>query len=143
MELGKSKSGGLVLRTADAAGQTQPASDCNSEAVVRLVRHAWPGNVRELKNCVERAALLAEDGVIRVEHLAAEVLGGIDGRGRTSDAHDRNSSITVPLGASMEQAEREMIAETLRFTGGNKTRAARILGVSIKTMHNKVKKFAL
>ena len=131
----------LVREYARHDGSDAPRFE--ADALDRLIRHDWPGNVRELKNCVERAALLAENGVILIEHLAPEVLGASIGAAGPTNGTDADRSISVPLGASMEQAEREMIAETLRFTGGNKTRAARILGVSIKTMHNKVKKFAL
>jgi DNA-binding NtrC family response regulator len=51
--------------------------------------------------------------------------------------------VSLPVGMSMDHAEREMIRTTLRHTSGNKTRAAKILGISLKTMHNKVKKFEL
>ena len=56
---------------------------------------------------------------------------------------EAEENIVLPLGGSMETAEREIFRRTLEHTGGNKTRAARILGVSLKTMHNKVKKFEL
>ena len=58
-------------------------------------------------------------------------------RARTGDV------VSLPVGMSMDHAEREMIRTTLRHTSGNKTRAAKILGISLKTMHNKVKKYEL
>jgi len=130
----------LVEDYATRTGVAVPVFD--PEAIARLESHPWPGNVRELKNCVERAIVLSGEGPIRPEHLTPEVLDV----GRPADPigrGDEDSTVTVPVGASMQQVEREMIERTLRHTGGNKTRAARMLGVSIKTMHNKVKKYGL
>ena len=134
------------------------ASALSADALDSLIRYPWPGNVRELKNCIERATVMAGGGTIRREHLAPEVRDyrepvdadaapqppvvveaapDLGGPGRVPDI------VSVPLGSSMEQAEREVIRSTLQHTAGNKTRAARILGVSLKTMHNKVKKYRL
>ena len=117
-----------------------------------LLAHNWPGNVRELKNALERSALLAAGRQILPEHLPVEVQRAAaavsvpivapapSGNGGAADTGD---VVSLPIGTSMDHAEREMIRTTLLHTSGNKTRAAKILGISLKTMHNKVKKFEL
>jgi len=134
-------------------------------ALERLLAHSWPGNVRELKNAIERAALLAAGKPILADHLPDEVRqaaprppGGpqaafpepvavgaplTDGRARAEDAAGSPAVVTVPVGTTMDDVEREMIQSTLAHTVGKKTRAAKILGISLKTMHNKVKKYQL
>ena len=118
-------------------------SSIDARASERLMAHSWPGNVRELKNAIERAALLAAGRPILPEHLPLEVqrAAGIP----EVVAPDPSSSevVSLPVGISMDHAEREMIRTTLLHTSGNKTRAAKILGISLKTMHNKVKKYEL
>lgn len=134
--------------------QGGPVSKLDDETLDILLRHAWPGNVRELKNAMERAALLAAGGAVRPEHLPPEIrrtapksqpspAAPASPLGAPAESGDPPSAVRIEIGVSMEEAEREIIASTLRHTGGNKTRAAKILGISLKTMHNKVKKFAL
>jgi len=116
-------------------------------ALERLLSHNWPGNVRELKNAVERAALLAEGKTILPEHLPPEVASARASTGRSTAAASSSNGdgpvVMLTVGCSMEEAERELIRSTLAHTSGNKTRAAKILGISLKTMHNKVKKYEL
>jgi DNA-binding NtrC family response regulator len=128
-----------------AAKNNTPVSPIESQTLELLMAHAWPGNVRELKNCVERCCLLAAGRPILPEHLPNEIRKG------TAPApvavplleSSPNGVVSLPVGMSMDHAEREMIRTTLLHTAGNKTRAAKILGISLKTMHNKVKKFEL
>ncbi len=131
-----------------AAKNGSPVSPIDATALDRMLSHAWPGNVRELKNAVERAALLAMGGTIRPEHLPPEVVGAGAAAVAppppvTAEDALHGPVVAVPVGATMEDAEREIIRSTLSHTSGNKTRAAKILGISLKTMHNKVKKFRL
>jgi DNA-binding NtrC family response regulator len=105
--------------------------------------HAWPGNVRELKNAIERSALLAAGRPILPEHLPVEVQGATAAVAVTPTESANSEMVSLPVGMSMDHAEREMIRTTLLHTSGNKTRAAKILGISLKTMHNKVKKYEL
>jgi DNA-binding NtrC family response regulator len=119
-------------------------------AMSRMVAHQWPGNVRELKNAIQRAALLCEGTTITAEHLPPEVArvdpvthgSGANGPDGTSGVDDP-TRVTLHIGATMRETEREMIRATLGHTAGNKTRAAKILDISLKTMHNKVKKYGL
>src|SRR5262249_47845533 len=135
-----------------AAKNRLAVSAFEASAMEALTSHAWPGNVRELKNAVERGALLAAGRAIRAEHLPPEVVAGrvhgslvavADPPQPASVAVGSGSVVAVPIGTSMDQAEQALIRSTLSHTGGNKTRAAKILGISLKTMHNKVKKYQL
>jgi len=104
----------------------------------RLEQHDWPGNGRELRNLMERAVILAQDGgLIEVPHLPA----GFGRPGAPTAAIPDANSISVRVGATVGEAERMLIVRTLEFTGQNKTRAAEMLGVSLKTLHNKLKEY--
>jgi len=98
--------------------------------------YTWPGNVRELENVVERAVLMS-DQEIRAEHLGIYV--------RLDLAAIEESIRTLPEIASqaVRKAEVEAIERALHVTGGNKSKAADILGVSYKTLLNKVKEYAI
>ena len=98
----------------------------------------WPGNARELRNTIERAVILCPDGApLDAGHLPPGIRQGPGGGERRTDG----SAITVRVGATVDEAERLLILRTLEATGQNKTRAAEILGVSLKTLHNKLKEY--
>jgi DNA-binding NtrC family response regulator len=98
----------------------------------------WPGNARELRNTIERAVVLCPDGAtLDAVHLPQGFGAGRNLESRTLDG----SVITVRVGATVDEAERLLILRTLDVTGQNKTRAAEILGVSLKTLHNKLKEY--
>jgi len=99
-------------------------------ALDRLRRYAWPGNVRELRNIAQRAFIMA-DGDITVAALAC--LQGAPAKPASGD-----SVVPVPMGASLDDAERQVILATLDHCGGNKNEAARLLGVSLKTLYNRL-----
>jgi len=99
----------------------------------RLLRHRWPGNVRELKNAVERAVILAGEGRVRCRHLPPSVL---DGRLLSEPG------LHLPPGTSAAEAERILIVETLKRSGNNKAEAARRLGLDVKTIRNKLRRYA-
>jgi DNA-binding NtrC family response regulator len=104
----------------------------------RLQQHEWPGNARELRNLMERAVILSPDaGLVQVEHLPP---GFGKAAAPSSGASDSNS-VHVRVGATVGEAERLLILRTLEHTGQNKTRAAELLGVSLKTLHNKLKEY--
>ncbi len=130
-----------------AARTGTPVPALTQAALDRLIAHGWPGNVRELKNALERAVLLSGGTPILPEHLPPDVLLAAppprpvhEPAGAAGNASG-DGFVALPVGSSMEDAERELIRSTLQHTGGNKTRAAKILGISLKTMHNKVKKY--
>jgi two-component system response regulator HydG len=103
-----------------------------------LIRHSWPGNVRELVHTIERAVILA-----RGEHLTPEELP-LSLRALAGHAGDTPSQeSSLPVGLSLKEAERELICKTLERTGGNRTKAAEILGISRATLHNKLREYGL
>ncbi len=111
----------------------------------RLENYAWPGNVRELRNTVERAVVLAREGMLGVEHLPpgfGEVARPVVSTG-TGARMESATAVHVEVGTTVDEAERQLILKTLESTHNNKTRAADILGISTKTLQNKLKEYAL
>jgi transcriptional regulator with PAS, ATPase and Fis domain len=104
-----------------------------------LGRYAWPGNVRELRNMLERAVVLAGEGEIRLEHLPQSLTGAAAEPARR--ALGPIPSVTFNVGATLEQAARELTEITLTYTKNNRTRAAEILGINQKTLYNKLKEY--
>jgi two-component system, response regulator FlrC len=117
-----------------------------------LVRARWPGNVRELENCMHRAVLLAVGDTIDLEAIRTpdgdrldEAHGG--GPARPTDETVRHAAETAEavtralVGRTVADVERELILETLGSTLGNRTHAANILGISIRTLRNKLKEY--
>ncbi len=100
--------------------------------------HNWPGNVRELRNVLERAVILAGEGSIEVKHLPALFSAPL--APEPAPSSDGNA-IRVRIGTTVEDAEKDLILRTLDHTQNNKTRAAEILGISLKTLHNKLKEY--
>jgi DNA-binding NtrC family response regulator len=96
--------------------------------------YAWPGNVRELRNVLERASIACGQGVISRAHLPSDF-------GRTPAAEAQLGGLRFPVGTTVSAAERELIFQTLGTTNQNKTRAAELLGISLKTLHNKLKEY--
>jgi DNA-binding NtrC family response regulator len=117
-----------------------------------LQRHRWPGNVRELRNVLERAVILAGEGTIEVKNLPAFLQGrqaAAEGASAApapapepgSTAKDDFGGVKFQIGTTVEEAEKGLILRTLEHTRNNKTRAAEILGISLKTLHNKLKEY--
>ena len=107
------------------------------QALACMLRYAWPGNVRELENAVERAVILCNGDLITERELPLVVTGPapVDERQPEADA----SLAGLPL----DTVERRAIEETLRQTGDNKSEAARQLGITRATLHNKLRKYGL
>ncbi len=112
-------------------------AELSGQAVERLMQHSWPGNVRELRNVLERAVILAGEGTIGVTHLPAQFQGA--GSAHPTAEAGGGSQVSLPVGITIDQAERALIEITLQHTKNNKTRAAEILGISLKTLFNKLK----
>ena len=111
-------------------------TEVSSSVMERFQAHSWPGNVRELRNVLERAAILAGEGSIETAHLPPG-FGGTPAPLPVSSGSD----LRIPVGYTIEQAERALIELTLEHTKNNKTRAAEILGISQKTLFNKLKEY--
>ena len=128
------------------AERTPPVTRISRKAARLLRAWDWPGNVRELQNCIERAVLLANDGVIRAEHLPA-TLRGADGphepaRGG-SGAFDLQALTEAGLDEGLELLERHMLRAALGASEGNRAAAARALGISERRMGLRVRKYGL
>jgi DNA-binding NtrC family response regulator len=104
----------------------------SSESQQFLHSYAWPGNVRELKNLVQRAYLLADDTL---------ELGVARAMSTSSPIQPPDDRVMVALGTSLAESERNLICATLDRCGGNKTRTAEILGVSLKTLYNRLHEY--
>jgi transcriptional regulator with PAS, ATPase and Fis domain len=113
--------------------------DIAAEVLEHFRRHSWPGNVRELRNAVERAVILAGEGIIGPQHLPAN-FSSTAAPARVEDTGDPNS-VRLRIGTTISEAEKVLIQRTLVHTKNNKTRAAEILGISLKTLHNKLKEY--
>jgi len=101
-------------------------------------QHSWPGNVRELRNTLERAVIVCEAGLIEARHLPPG-FGNVIPRPIVSEAN----AVRVSVGTTVDEAEKQLILKTLEATHNNKTRAAEILGISLKTLHNKLKEYRM
>jgi len=110
------------------------------EALKRMANHPWPGNVRELRNALERAVIITGKGMIRAEALPASI-GAVGPSLQGGQAMADSEAITLPVGTTVEQAEKALILVTLAHTKNNKTRAAEMLGISLKTLFNKLKEY--
>ena len=108
-----------------------------SDQVLRMFDDfSWPGNVRELRNCLERAVIVCEASVIEARHLPPGF-----GESTLRRPVSETDGIHVGVGTTVDEAERQLIVKTLESTRNNKTRAAEILGISLKTLHNKLKEY--
>jgi DNA-binding NtrC family response regulator len=108
-----------------------------SEAVMSLFQnYAWPGNVRELRNTLERAVIVCDSTVIEPRHLPPG-FGNVAPRPPVQEAN----AVRLGVGTTVEAAEKLLILKTLEATNNNKTKAAEILGISLKTLHNKLKEY--
>jgi DNA-binding NtrC family response regulator len=105
----------------------------DGEVLEAFRRHHWPGNVRELRNTLERALVICSGEVIHRGDISPEF-------GRPAPAGGADS-LRLQAGMTVADAERRLIFETLGFTQNNKTRAAELLGISLKTLHNKLKEY--
>jgi DNA-binding NtrC family response regulator len=125
----------------------------------RLEIYKWPGNVRELRNTIERAVILAGSGMLGEEHLPPHfgepgfappptgIVTAGSGRAATESSEvqrylDESNSVRVEVGTTVDEAERQLILKTLVATHNNKTKAAEILGISSKTLQNKLKEYS-
>jgi len=128
-------------RAAARSGVPVPSFAPATMAVMQS--HSWPGNVRELRNAVERSVLLSGGTTILSDHLPPDIVTATRPPTAAAAPVEGIPRVSVPVGTTVEDTEKELIRSTLVHTSGNKTRAARILGISLKTMHNKVKKYQL
>jgi DNA-binding NtrC family response regulator len=109
-----------------------------AEAMIALQEYRWPGNIRELQNAVERAAILCCGGTPSKEHF---LLGSVDPGVSRLDSRvtiERSEDLRIESGMTVHEVEKNLIMETLRTTGQNRTKAADLLGISVRTLRNKL-----
>jgi two-component system response regulator HydG len=110
--------------------------DISRKAMDLLMRYDWPGNIRELENCVERAVILARGEIIAPADLPPAI--------QALTSSDREvQGLELPSGISLQEVEKALIVKTLEDTGGNRTRAAEILGINRRTLQNKLKEYGI
>jgi transcriptional regulator with PAS, ATPase and Fis domain len=109
----------------------------DASSLAALAKRTWPGNVRELRNVIERAVILAGEGPILPEHLPGEA--GVPAPRPRPDT--LAGALNIAVGATIDQAERLLIEKTLEHTKHNRTRAAALLGISQKTLFNKLREY--
>lgn len=118
-------------------------SHLHPEALERLMSHAWPGNVRELRNVLEWATITCGDGMILPEHLPRPfgMAGALSALVATpSDAN--SPGFHYDVGHSLEEVEQAYILKTLELTRQNRKEAARLLGISLRTLYNRLAEFS-
>ena len=98
-----------------------------------LTSYQWPGNIRQLENCIEQAVVLCEGDLVDVGALWL---------GDTAAPRPADSSIRIRSGLTLRDVEQQYILRTLQETGGNRTRAARVLGISLRCLQYKLKAYA-
>jgi DNA-binding NtrC family response regulator len=122
----------FLTRFAELGGTAPPT--LHPEALERLCTHSWPGNIRELKNCLEYATILSENGAIGIKQLPAEL---------RAPPQIRSALEHTAQGHRLEDRERETILQVLLETGGNKKRAAELLGIQRPTLYAKLRRYGL
>lgn len=117
-----------------SASNSVPEKKFSSGALKKLLTYHWPGNVRELENSIHRAVLLSQKNEVEEEAIVLDHEPKNEGSGE-------GASITSLVGRTMESVEKELILTTLDHCLGNRTHAANILGISIRTLRNKLKEY--
>lgn len=123
-------------------------SGISDDALKAMVNYGWPGNVRELENAIERAIIIASGRQIELGDLPEAIARSADTDGAVarhhramSVNHGNEAGVFVPLPSSMDDIEKRVIEETLKFTDGDKSQAARLLNIGRKTLYRKLEQF--
>ena len=121
-----------------AEENAKPVSDFTAEALEAIIRYAWPGNVRELRTAVEHAVVLGRGDMIELAGLPQSV------QSRGVIQHEKQwTQPLVDKGVTLEEAEKQLIIRTLKECRGNRTTAARKIGISRRTLHRKLNRYGL
>jgi DNA-binding NtrC family response regulator len=123
----------FIRQFAEQAGK--PIQGTDHDCLQALNTHPWPGNVRQLRNVIERAVIVGRPPLLTLGDLPGDIKAG-HGDGTLGDG-----TMQIRLGSKLDDVERELIIKTLEFTGGNKTRAAEVLGVTSKTLYNRLERY--
>jgi two-component system response regulator AtoC len=116
------------------------AKTFSKESIKKLVGYAWPGNVRELANIVERAVVMTTNSEITPEHLYIEN-NHPNLPLRTASTLSQNTLTSLPVGMTLQELEKRLIIETLQAQHNNRTKTAEVLGISVRTLRNKLNEY--
>lgn len=105
----------------------------SSDFISCLEAYPWPGNVRELKNVIQRAVISCAGDILKTSQLPR----------RISNYQKDDNTMTIRLGTNLEAVEQELITRTLEYTGHNRTRTSEILGISRRSLYNKIQRYGL
>ena len=136
----KDRDGDVEILARHFLAELAPTLRLSDDALKVLARYPWPGNVRELRNVIERMSILAEGPTLTSDDIPGDVRAGAEVS--STNPVDDPQNLTPFDGIrppSLSEIERRHIESTLEFTGGNKARAARILGITAATLYNKLK----
>jgi len=134
---------GDILELADAfladIGESvgRPAAGIAPDAKEQLLAYSWPGNVRELRNAIERAVILADGGLIRSQHLP------VSGAGRPAAALPGPGTTLPAGGVNLQDLEKSLVVNALTRARYNKTRAAKLLGLTRAQLYSRIEKYGL
>jgi DNA-binding NtrC family response regulator len=132
-----------ILELADSflaeIGETvgKPAEGIAPDAKEQLLAYRWPGNVRELRNAIERAVILADGGFIRSEHLP------VSSQRQAASGATTASDLLPPGGVNLDEIERSLVIKALSQARHNKTRAAKLLGLTRAQLYSRIEKYGL
>jgi two-component system response regulator HydG len=106
----------------------KPIQGFSKDVMRVLAQYSWPGNVRELENVVERGVILDTDRLIHIDDLPDRLV----------DSPEETNMLSIPLGTTLDEIERQVIHATLGMTGGDKNLAAKLLGIAARTIYRKI-----
>jgi transcriptional regulator with GAF, ATPase, and Fis domain len=121
----------------------RPAAGISRDAHEWLLAYDWPGNVRELRNAIERAILLCDGGLITSDHLPAHVTRQPSPEGLSARVPLDPSAPLPPGGVSLDELQRSLVERALRDARGNKSKAARLLGLSRAQLYSRLERYGL
>ncbi|MBS4169279.1 Regulatory protein AtoC [Parachlamydia sp. AcF125] len=122
----------------------KPAKSFSRESIKKLQNYSWPGNVRELANIVERAVVMTPGSEITPEHLYIENNHpNLSPKLPRTLSSTTNSPLSLPVGMTLQELEKRLIIETLQAQHHNRTKTAEVLGISVRTLRNKLNEFNL
>jgi Nif-specific regulatory protein len=137
----------LVLAEAflDELGRSmgRPAAGISRDARDWLVDYPWPGNVRELRNAIERAILLCDGGLVTREHLPPPLARPTAARPANGNGPIDHDAPLPPGGVALDEVERSLVERALRDARGNKSKAARLLGLTRAQLYSRIEKYSL
>jgi transcriptional regulator with PAS, ATPase and Fis domain len=116
-----------------AAQHHREPKDVSQEAMRLLRLYGWPGNIRQLRNLMERLVVTVKDSMIQPEHLPEEIQASREGA----------RTMVVTLGTSLDQLEREVIQRTLTEVTNHREKAAKLLGISLRSLQYKIKEYGI